>query len=178
MKLGSFLENWKAASRALSIKGAEGGSEETGAGTEDAESSSCGSGHGGSFGWFSGLTWGSPSSQGGALGDCDWALAGVVARASAKATTAPAMRSLRRVRRRPCPITDSPCLESSTIRWGCGAEWPGHWMVESESQKTDSTKIMPQEATKFRFPVWRRYRPVRTASDFAIRESCHGRRAD
>src|SRR5271165_5893859 len=122
IKLGSFWENWNVASRALSIKGALGGSE--GVGTESAASDSAGGGSG------QGGRAGSPlffkvgtSEQGGGLCACDWALAGVVAKASAKATTAPAMRSQRPVCRRLYPFTDSPCLESSTIRGNYRAGW-------------------------------------------------------
>src|SRR5271167_3642523 len=103
IKLGSFCENWKAASRALSIKGAEGGSE--GRGTESAGSDSAtgGSGQGGRAGCVPRFKVGGSSEQGGALGVCDWvacggagsALAGVVAKANAMATAAPAKRSQR-----------------------------------------------------------------------------------
>ena len=159
IKLGSFCENWNAASLALSIKGAEGGSE--GRGTESAGSDSAagGSGQGGRSGCALFLKAGT-SEQGGVLGACDWvagggvgslslaeadesgsgdelpsgsgmarengpinlrlppgsALAGVVAKASAKATMAPAKRSQRPVCRRLHPFTESPSLESSTIR--------------------------------------------------------------
>ena len=114
IKLGSFWENRNAASRALSIKGAEGGS--GGLVTESADSDSAcgGSGQGGRSGCPLFFKVGT-SEQGGVLGAGDWALAGGVAKASAKATMTPAMRSQRRVRRRLCPFTDSPCFESSTM---------------------------------------------------------------
>jgi hypothetical protein len=75
------------ASLARSIKGAEEGSD--GVEAESAESSSCGGcGQGG--GWVLFLKVGS-SEQGGVLGGCDWAWAGVMANASAN-TIAPAMQ--------------------------------------------------------------------------------------
>src|ERR1017187_5816700 len=94
MKLGSFWENWNAASLALSIKGAEGGSE--GRGTESAGSDSAagGSGQGGRSGCPLFLKVGT-SEQGGVPCAGDWDLAGVVAKASAKTAMAPAMRSQR-----------------------------------------------------------------------------------
>src|SRR5271165_4169859 len=127
IKLGSFCENWNAASLALSIKGAEGG--RAGVGTDSAGSDSAcgGSGQGGGAGCPLRLKVGTLE-QGGVLGVCDWALAGVVAKASAQATVAPAKRSQRPVCRRLHPFTDSPSLESSTIRGSCRAGW---WSVVS-----------------------------------------------
>src|SRR5271167_3717339 len=127
IKLGSFCENWNAASLALSINGALGGSE--GGGTESAGSDSAcgGSGQGGGAGCPLRLKVGTLE-QGGVLGVCDWALAGVVAKASAQATVAPAKRSRRPVCRRGHSFTDSPSLESSTIRGSCRSGW---WSVVS-----------------------------------------------
>src|SRR5271157_2677342 len=115
IKLGSFCENWNAASLARSIKGAEGGRE--GRGTESAGSDSAGggSGQGGRSGCPLFFKVGTLE-QGGVLCACDCALADVVAKANAKATMAPAKRSQRPVCRRGHPFTDSPSLESSTIR--------------------------------------------------------------
>src|SRR5450755_1352359 len=115
IKLGSFWENWNAASLALSIRGAEGGSEGGGTESSGPDSAGCGSGQGGRSGCPAFFKVGT-SEQGGVLCAGDWALAGVVAKASAKATMAPAMRSQRPVCRRLHPFTDSPSLESSTIR--------------------------------------------------------------
>src|SRR5664279_54754 len=133
IKLGSFWENWNAASLALSIKGALGGSEGLGTDSAGSDSAAGGSGQGGRSGCPLFFKVGT-SEQGGVLGACDWvagggvgslslaeadksaALAGVVAKASTKATTAPVRRSQRPVCRRLHPFTDSPSLESSTIR--------------------------------------------------------------
>src|ERR1019366_2438269 len=124
IKLGSFWENWNAASLALSIKGALGGSE--GRGTESAGSDSAagGSGQGGRSGCPLFFKVGT-SEQGGVLGACDWALADVVAKASTKATTAPVRRSQRPVCRRLRPFTEPPRLESSTI-----GRWPGQRTIQ------------------------------------------------
>src|ERR1019366_2854708 len=114
IKLGSFWENWNAASLARSIKGAEGGS--GGLVTESAGSDSAGgAGQGGRSGCPLFLKVGTLE-QGGVLCAGDWALAGVVAKASAKTAMAPAMRSQRPGCRRLYPFTDSPSLESSTVR--------------------------------------------------------------
>src|ERR1017187_1546607 len=115
IKLGSFWEHWNAASLALSIKGAEGGSEGRGTESAGSDSSGEGSGQGGKSGCPLFLKVGTLE-QGGVLCAGDWALAGVVAKASPKTAMAPAMRSQRPVCRRGHPFTDSPCLESSTIR--------------------------------------------------------------
>ena len=128
MKLGSFFENWNAASRALSIKGAEGGNEGRATDSAGSDSSGDGSGQGGRSGCPLFFKVGT-SEQGGVLGACDWALAGVVAKADANATMAPAMRSQRPVCRRGHPFTDSPCFESSTMRRNFRAGWPGQWIV-------------------------------------------------
>src|ERR1035438_1344300 len=71
IKLGSFCENWNAASLALSIKGAEGGN--GGLVTESAESDSSGggSGQGGRSGCPLFLKVGTLE-QGGVLGAGDW----------------------------------------------------------------------------------------------------------
>lgn len=61
------------------------------------------------------------------------ALAGVVAKASAMATTAPAKRSQRPVCRRLHPFTDSPSLESSTI---CRAARSGSATSRWRDQRT------------------------------------------
>src|SRR5271165_2822180 len=116
IKLGSFCENWNAASRALSIKGAEGGSEGLGRESAGSDSAGGGSGQGGRAGCVPRFKVGGSSEQGGVLCAGDWALAGVVVKANAKATMAPAKRSQRPVCRRLHPFTDSPSLESSTIR--------------------------------------------------------------
>src|SRR5580704_13427345 len=78
IKLGSFFENWNVASLALSIKGAEGGSE--GRGTESAGSDSAagGSGQGGRAGCVPRFKVGGSSEQGGALGVCGWVACGGV----------------------------------------------------------------------------------------------------
>src|SRR5450755_3314966 len=102
IKLGSFCENWNAASLALSIKGAEGGSEGRVTESAGSDSASGGSGQGGrsgcplffkvgaseqgsvlcSCGGVAGGGVGSPSL---AEADESAALAGVEAKASAKA---------------------------------------------------------------------------------------------
>src|SRR5271157_539693 len=78
IKLGSFCENWNAASLARSTRGAEGGSE--GRGTESAGSDSAGggSGQGGSAGCVPRFKVGGSSEQGDALGVCDWVACGGV----------------------------------------------------------------------------------------------------
>ena len=91
IKLGSFWENLEAASRALSIKGALEGSEGGGAESSGPDSADGGSGQGGRVGCVPFFNVGSSLEQGGVLGAGDWALADVAARASAKATMAPAM---------------------------------------------------------------------------------------
>src|SRR5271169_4754309 len=111
IKLGSFRENWNAASLALSIKGAEGLSEGVGRESAGPDSAGGGSGQGGGAGCPLRLKVGTLE-QGGVLCSGDWALAGVVANASA---TAPARRSQRTICRRLHRFTDSPSLESSTI---------------------------------------------------------------
>src|ERR1035438_6531316 len=76
IKLGSFWENWNDASRALSIKGAEGGN--GGLVTESAGSDSAGgSGQGGRSGCPLFFKVGT-SEQGGVLCACDWVAGGGV----------------------------------------------------------------------------------------------------
>ncbi|MGA8489536.1 MAG: hypothetical protein WB711_03880 [Terriglobales bacterium] len=93
-KLGSFCENWNAASLALSIKGSEGVSELVGAESAGRDAAGGGSGQGGGAGSVPRFKMGGASEQGGVLGACDWA-AGGVTKANAKATTTPAKRSQR-----------------------------------------------------------------------------------
>src|SRR5580700_3778059 len=95
-KFGSFWENWNAASLALSIKASEGVSERLGTGLAGRDAAGGGSGHGGRAGCVPRFKMGGTSEQGGVLCACDWATGGV-AKASAKATTAPAKRSQRPV---------------------------------------------------------------------------------
>ncbi|MGC1434419.1 MAG: hypothetical protein WA847_00880, partial [Terriglobales bacterium] len=95
-KLGRFCENWNATSVALSIKDSAGGSERVGTESAGRDATGGGSGQGGRAGCVPRFKMGGTSEQGGVLGACDWA-AGGVAKASARATTAPAKRSQRPV---------------------------------------------------------------------------------
>src|SRR5580658_4731683 len=89
-KFGSFWENWNAASLALSIKASEGVSERVGAGLAGRDAAGGGSGEGGRAGCVPRCKIGGTSEQGGvALCAGDWAADGV-AKASPKATAAPA----------------------------------------------------------------------------------------
>src|ERR1017187_10030066 len=69
IKFGSFCENWNAASLALSIKGAEGGSEGRGTESVGSDSAAGGSGQGGRSGCPLFFKVGT-SEQGGVLGAC------------------------------------------------------------------------------------------------------------
>src|ERR1700678_494229 len=95
-KLGSFWENWNAASLALSIKASEGVSERVGPESAGRDAAGGGSGQGGRAGCVPRCKMGGTSEQGGVLCACDWA-AGGVAKANAKPTAAPAKRSQRPV---------------------------------------------------------------------------------
>ena len=89
-KFGSFWENWKAASLALSIKASEGVSERVGAESAGRDAAGGGSGQGGKAGCVPRCKIGGTSEQGGFVlwaGDC--AAVGV-AKASPNAITAPA----------------------------------------------------------------------------------------
>ena len=89
-KLGSFWENWNAASLALSIKASEGVSERVGAESAGRDAAGGGSGQGGKAGCVPRCKIGGTSEQGGVvLWAGDWAAVGV-AKASPNATTAPA----------------------------------------------------------------------------------------
>jgi hypothetical protein len=95
-KLGSFCENWNATSLALSIKDSAGVRERVVTESAGRDAAGGGSGQGGRAGCVPRFKMGGTSEQGGVLCACDWA-AGGVAKASAKAITAPAKRSQRPV---------------------------------------------------------------------------------
>ena len=163
MKLGSFCENWNAASLALSIKGAEGLSEGVGPESAEPDSACGGSGQGGRAGCVPRFKVGGSSEQGGVLCACNWvgdgagslslaeadesaALADVATKASTKATPAPARRSRRPVCRRLHPFTESPSLESSTIRRAAGR--PGLGTISTRKSKGRVPPVQPLAKSK------------------------------
>ncbi len=75
IKLGSFFENWNAATLALSIKASAGVSERVGT-DAGGEAAGGGSGQGGRAGCVPRFKMGGTSEQGGVLCSCDWATGG------------------------------------------------------------------------------------------------------